>query len=369
MTVTLYDWQTALREVSGVWEDLIARGPYNPSLHPRWLDATLTAWGQDRFAHVAVVRNGADDVAVIPFAMRTQRIAGLSFRCLELCSNVFCYHAEIPSQGALTPLLQRFLAETRLPAWDVFRAVNVVADGPTAVALKSLAEHTTLSVRAGEQSPYVRIDRNWNDYLKTRAKKVRANISRSQRLMREAGETGMTWYERGCDTRTLLQQMLEIEARSWKLDAGVAIVPGTPQCAYYERLLPWLAENGILANVLHVNDRPVAYTLCAVWEGWAGQLKTSFAAQLRDGGSLVIHSSLERAFQSGCTEYDFLGAAAPHKLRWTDQIRAHEDLWLFARHLRGRAFGAVKTVADRAHAWREQRRAAAQTAADDNSET
>jgi CelD/BcsL family acetyltransferase involved in cellulose biosynthesis len=369
MTVTLYDWRTALRELSGVWADLVARRPYNPSLHPHWLDATLTAWGHDSSARVALVRGEGGDVAVIPFLVRTHTVVGAPVRCLELCSNVFSYHAEIPCEGALPLLLQRFLSDRQLPAWDALRVVNVVADSPTAAAVKSFPQRATLSVRRGEMSPYLRIELSWNDYLKTRAKKVRANISRSQRLMQQAGETGMIWYERGCDTRQLLADMLEIEARSWKLGAGVAIVAGTPQCAYYERLLPWLAANGILANVLYVKERPVAYTLCAVWQGWAGQLKTSYASELRDAGSRVIDSSLERAFHSGCTEYDFLGEAAPHKMRWTDQVRAHEDLWVFAPHLRGHALGALKTLADRAYVRRQARRAAAAPASPENSET
>lgn len=366
MTVSVYDWRTALRELSGPWGELVARRPYNPSLHPRWLDATLSAWGLDTSARVAVVRNGTA-FAVMPFLVRTRHILGLPVRCLELCSNVFSYHAEIPCDGPLDDLLQKFLSAAQLPPWDVFRVANVVADSQTAMAMRNFPRKAALSVRSGEVSPFLKIDRGWNDYLKTRTKKVRANIARSQRLMQQAGETGMTWYERGCDTRPLLQQMLEIEAHSWKLNAGVAIVAATPQCAYYERLLPWLAENGMLANVLHVNDRPVAYTLCAVWQGWAGQLKTSFASDLRDAGSRVIDSSIERAFTTGCTEYDFLGAAAPHKMRWTDRVRAHEELWLFASHLRSRALGAIKTIVDRAHKWREARHTAG-TASQENSE-
>src|SRR4030095_15215984 len=114
--------------------------------------------------------------------------------------------------------------------------------------------------------------------------------------------------------RELLETMLIVEAQSWKAAAGVAIVAGTPQCHYYERLLPWLTTHGILANVLYVKDKPVAYVLCAVSRGWVGQLKTSFVTGLKDAGSRVVDSSIERAFELGCKEYDFLGDTAPHKM-------------------------------------------------------
>jgi hypothetical protein len=246
----------------------------------------------------------------------------------------------------------------------------VVADQRTAHAIRSLDLFASVSVRAAEQSPYTLIDRDWTSYLATRAKKVRANVLRSQRLMKEAGETGMTWYESQSDARRLLDDMLRIEAKSWKIDAGAAIVAGTPQCEYYERLLPWLSENGaIMANVLYVNGQPAAYTLCATWQGWIGQLKTSFVQELRDAGSRVIHSSLERAFQKNGREYDFLGDIAPHKTRWADSIRPHENLWGFSKQLRGRLFAALKALADRRHERREQVKATASSEQVERSES
>ena len=345
-------------DIRELWESLVATGGYNPSLHPHWLGATLTSWGFGRSTRIAVVRR-ADAVAVIPFLVRRRTILGLPLRALELASNVFCYHAEVVSHGQLDLVLSEFLADRRLPRWDVFRADNLVSNGRTARAIRSLDAFAHISARAAERSPYAVIDRDWTAYLATRAKKVRANVLRSQRTMKEAGETGMTWYEAKSDARRLLDEMLQIETRSWKVGAGAAIVAGTPQCEYYERLLPWLSDIGaIMANVLYVNEQPSAYTLCANWRGWIGQLKTSFSQELRDAGSRVMHSSLERAFQTGGTEYDFLGDVAPHKTRWADAVRPHEDLWGFSKRLRGRLFATLKAFADRRHETHKQRQAA-----------
>ena len=82
-------------------------------------------------------------------------------------------------------------------------------------------------------------------------------------------------------------------------------------------------------------------------------MKTSFAQDIRDAGFRVIHASLERVFRDQAREYDFLGAAAAHKLRWTDRVRAHEDKWLFARHWRGHALLRLKRLVD---GWKRARR-------------
>jgi CelD/BcsL family acetyltransferase involved in cellulose biosynthesis len=102
-----------------------------------------------------------------------------------------------------------------------------------------------------------------------------------------------------------------------------------------------------------VKDQPAAYALCACWKGWVGQLKTSHILELGDAGSRVINSSLQRAFQEGYGEYDFLGDAAPHKLRWTDRTRRHAEYWLFARSMRGRALATAKTLGARWRKWRD----------------
>jgi CelD/BcsL family acetyltransferase involved in cellulose biosynthesis len=361
--VRLFDWDSAARELNGVWSGLITSGGFNPSLHPDWLGITLSVWGLSSSASVALVQEEGRCLAIVPFLLRRRTLAGIPLRCLELCSNVLAYHAEIVAEGDLERALRLLLADRRLPAWDALRLSNVTESGVTARAVRAVADGMDCGVssRRGERSPYLRIESPWESYLKTRPKKLRSNITRCERIMRDAGESGMTWYEAGSDVSSLLNEMLAVESGSWKSGAGIAIAADSPEAAYYTRLLPWLAQHGMLANVLYVHGKPSAYALCANWGGWIGQLKTSFSAELRDAGSRVIQASLERAFERGAREYDFLGDAAFHKLRWTESVRPHEDLWMFAPSLRGKMLAGLKRITDSWHASRAARNAAAAT--------
>lgn len=342
MTVRFYDWAAARNELLDDWQSLVRATGCNPSLHPEWLHATLTAWNKTEAAKVALVRTGAGDTAVIPFFFRRRSYWGIPVRSLELCSNVFSYHADIVCSGNPEAALSEFLGS--VPGWDVFRIANAPADGGASRALAALVGRgvSTVTTMSTETSPYVSMTGNWTEFLATRPRKVRSNISRTQRLMREAGESALVWYESGSDTGRLFAEMLDVEAQSWKADAGVSIVSGTPQGHYYSQLLPWLSRHGLLANVLYVRGRATAYTLCARWNGWFGQLKTSHAKNVKDAGSRVIDSSLERAFELGGHEYDFLGDVAPHKLRWTEQVRPHVELWAYGQHVQGRSIAFLK---------------------------
>ena len=350
--VGYYAWDTAMREIGDAWRQLIRDKGYNPSLHPDWLGATISAWGLRESTQVAVIRGRGDDLTVVPFFLQKQNLLRVPLQAVNLCTNIVSYHNQIVSSGDTAASLSALFADRAFPRWDVFRLSQVPVDGETASAVRGLdrAVVAGMSTRSGENSPYLRVAGTWQEYLATRPKKLRANISRSQRLMRDAGETGLVWYARDADWRQLLREMLEVEARSWKAAAGVAIVAGSAQYDYYERLLPWLASDGLMANVLYVKERPVAYTLCATWQGWVGQLKTSYVEGLGDAGSRVIHCSLERAFDEHQNEYDFLGDTAPHKMRWAHDVRAHEDLWVFCAHTKGRLLRLMKSAADRWHA-------------------
>lgn len=353
MTIKIYNWHDGVAELGPLWSDLVREQGLNPTLHPQWLDVTLDSHGLAGQACVALVTSNGEQ-AIVPLLRRQVSIAGVPIRCLDLCSNVISYHAALIATGGHESLIGELLTGRDLPAWDALRFGNLVCADPTAAAAERIgAAAANVLSYPGEQSPYVSIEPDWTKYLAARPKKLRANITRCIRMTQQAGETGMTWYEQDADPERLLADILEVESRSWKAGENKAIRTDSAEGSYYRRLLPWLSRNGMLANVLYVNHKPAAYVLCAKWHGWVGQLKTSFAQDIRDAGFRVIHASLERVFRDQAREYDFLGAAAAHKLRWTDRVRAHEDKWLFARHWRGHALLRLKRLVD---GWKRARR-------------
>jgi CelD/BcsL family acetyltransferase involved in cellulose biosynthesis len=184
---------------------------------------------------------------------------------------------------------------------------------------------------AGEKSPHIRIDQPWSEFLTGRGKKFRANLKRVPRTVERYGATRMVWYERPEDSQNLLECIFAIELHSWKAQAGIDIEARGHERRYYQLLIPALAANGQLcANVLHVDDKPVAYVLCCRSAAWTGQLKTSFKQAVKDAGAYAIDASVERAFDCNAKVYDFLGDATPHKLKWTSALRPHSSYWIYS---------------------------------------
>jgi CelD/BcsL family acetyltransferase involved in cellulose biosynthesis len=358
MSVTVHGWNEGVSLLRPEWEALVLSQGLNPSLHPDWLDITVGSHDLAARAMVISVTRPSGKRAIVPLLARQISVAGVPLRCLDLCSNVVSYHAGLVADGDHEDVIGEIMQSRQLAGFDVLRLGNLVSAAPTAVAAESIGlSWKNLLSYPEERSPYIAMETDWAGFLASLPKKMRANITRCIRQTQQAGETGMLWYEQGCDATRLLADILEVEARSWKASDNKAIRADAAEGTYYDRLLPWLSKTGLLANVLYVKDKPAAYVLCARWHGWVGQLKTSFAADVRDAGFRVIHASIERAWQSGQErEYDFLGDVAPHKTRWTDRIRPHESKWLFARHWRGRAMLRFKRAVD---AWKRRQPAPA----------
>jgi hypothetical protein len=354
MAIKIYPWLAGSSELRERWADCVKSGGYNPSLHPGWMDITLEAPSLQRQASIVHVSAPDAGELFVPLVTRTISIGGMPLRCLDLVGNVVSYHAELIAKGNLEPLLRELLTSRQLPAYDVLRLGNLPIDGsslPIVNRLLNDGNWRSLSY-PGQQSPYVAIDTDWTGYLPKLSKKMRANITRCIRTTQQAGDSSMVWYTDASAIDRLMADILAVEARSWKAADNKAIKEDSIEQRYYRHLLPWLAEHGLLANVLYVNQAPCAYVLCSTWNGWVGQLKTSFDQSVRDAGFRVIQASIERAYSDGAKEYDFLGDAAPHKLRWTDKIREHEDKWIFAPHLRASLLFHLKRRID---AWRARR--------------
>lgn len=336
------------------WRDLVVERGMNASLDPGWTRVIVDTI--DRAHHTVYLwtwRESGTLRAAIPFFRSRQRVLGVSMRTLELASNLMSYHAELASRDSCEDALRRFLQQQE--AWDVFRACNVPDDSATAHAIAAVARanggaHRTLR---GDASPYLPIGGSWSDYLSTRHKKFRYKLRKRADDLRANPDLNLRWFTAESECDALLEAILAVERRSWKTTQGMDISSRDFETEYHRRLLPHLAREGMLvAVVLFAAARPIAYSLCASSRGWFGHLKTSFDEEFAavSAGGIVIDASVERAFSSGASEFDFLGHDAPHKLAWTERVRRHADHMLVAPTIKARLVHGVRDVARAARA-------------------
>jgi CelD/BcsL family acetyltransferase involved in cellulose biosynthesis len=345
-------------DVLAAWDALIDANDLNPTLAPAWVQLANQTVGRRAGPMQLLIGSTATPIAIVPFFNSRERMIGLSTRILELASNFVSYHAGLVTADLHEEALTELLRDTA--QWDVFRAVNIPVDSPTARAIEAVARRmgAPLQMIAGDASPYLPIAGSWDAFLATRNKKFRYKLR--QRSQIADSTFRLEWLTSQTDCATLLRDLLTVEQSSWKAAEGMAISLRAAEIAYHEQLLPYLARNGMLLScVLYKDARPVAYSLCCQRRGWVGHLKTSFdqAFAQNSAGGIVIDASIEKAFSLGAREFDFLGHDAPHKLAWSPLVRRHADYLLFAPRFRPRLIAFARNLKSWARA-RVQRLAA-----------
>jgi len=351
MRIEAHSWDAAPASLLADWSRLVEEHGLNASLDPGWMDAAIRSHQCAPATVIVAARMNGSLAGVVPLICRRQSVHGVPLRTVDLATNLVSYHPQIigPQAGA-AELLSRSLDLAHGGNWDLLRVNQVPAGSATAEAVHELGKHTRAVTfeEAGETSPFLAIDSTWDAYLAGRDARFRANRLRDARRTQDYGSISTTWFDCSMDPAGLLADILEIERSSWKAAQGIAITSRQVERDYHERLLRFLAQHdAILANVLRFADRPVAYVLACRWHGWVGQLKTSYDDSLKHVGAYVIDESVRRAFETGAREYDFLGDATPHKLRWTETTRQHRNFWLYSSRIPARIVALGKRVASR----------------------
>ena len=328
----------ALHDYAVQWQLLVEAEALEPTQMPEWAATITNAFDVSNLVEVWCATDDQDQlISIIPFQRKSTSVYGIQLKTIELTTNIISYHA-MPLGIATHPELFTLFLET-IGQWDLCITPNLVVEEP---AYQKLLDQLNIA------SPYLTISADWDNYLASRSRSFRYRLQRKAKAVAKAGEISLRWYSDEFDIDQLLEEMLQIEANSWKVEAGMSIAHRPVEQRYYEQLLPLMATNGLLmANVLYIDKKPVAYGLCYNFKQCWGQLKTSFDDNFKEfsPGTHLVDLSVEQAFKEGAREFDFLGVRMRHKLEWTDQVRSHHNLYIYnANSMTGKIAGIVKRL-------------------------
>lgn len=332
------DWLAALREQR---QDL--------PLAPQWAWTSAAAGGLQESLHAVAIADGDGNLGFGAFLQYTERQLGIPLLTRELPGcRLVCYHSALVARRAPDALIDALVAHGGRSC-DLLYLPEVERGGPTDLAVRELAARRNWSVitRPGLRAPYLPLAADWDAFLAQRSSNFRYTLRRKQKALGELGKVTEEWFTDEASVPVLLGHVRAIEEASWKVNASMAISRSTKETTYYQLLLPWLARQGALhGNVVFVDGRPAAYSLCYVWLGRMAQMKTSFSeAYARASPGLVATAAtIRKAHELGLAEFDFLGDMMPHKAVWTSLTRDHDHLFVYTGRIRGRVVGLLKKL-------------------------
>lgn len=334
--------RAAVASLAPEWEDLIGRTGRACFFSSReWLDAWLASFRTEQPLALLLARRGSTLVGLLPLLEGTRGwlcggSGGLEGPVNEQtpCGSLLC-------EGDPAPILAAFLGHVRRTRGRVpLHLPLFAADGAPVQALREIAAEGRYRVaeKPSRCSARVLAHGSWSDYLATRSKHAQREWRRKRKRLDEAGRVEIRTVTAAAELPGALQEVIDVESRSWKHGEGTSFQRETGVEDFYRRLAEGCAARGWLRLfLLYLDGRPAAHCFAVVYGGELLALKTSFAAELANlspGLALMLAVS-ELAFGEGLAAVDLLGHPDRWKLEMANEQRPHVDLCVFPRaHVR-----------------------------------
>ena len=348
---TVGDYE-GLLALEPAWNGLVdAAGIGHPFLSHEWIRTWWECFGAGKQLHVLVVKAGSEPIAIAPFMRCQGRIGGLNVRRLQLIANVQTPRSDVivgqRAPEAYQALWDCLAAQRAL--WDALVLPQIPADAATLDTLRELARRdgflTGTWRRPSDQSPWVRLTGNWDDYFAGLARKHRSNLRNRLKRLEQTGPLEVRSVSAGAEIGPALDQGFTLEAAAWKGRRGTAIRCSSEVRLFYTRLAAWAAQRGWLRlQFLTVGDRPIAFAYMFCFKKTLFLLKPGYdpAFSALSPSNVLLSKVLREAFAEGLAAFDFLGEDDCWKLDWTSEVKPHSWLFVFPDTPRSRLLHFVK---------------------------
>ncbi|HXX66123.1 MAG TPA: GNAT family N-acetyltransferase, partial [Polyangiaceae bacterium] len=243
--------------------------------------------------------------------------------------------------GDPTALPQLWDAILREACWDCFELRGVPVDSPLATSLPDLARRDGLSVYTREIARMP-----WFEIAGIEQRIHRRFRGDMRRLERQLGGIELESIRRF--DRTALRDFYRLEVSGWKGDAGTAIALDRRLVAYYGAIARVFAPRGQL-SLAFVRARGERIAGCIALEDETCFYLLKIAHDPRYAhygpGQLLVRETALDAGRRGLRLYDLLGRDSAYKMKWTDRVRPHVEVRIYASSLRARTRRCIREIA------------------------
>lgn len=312
---------TSVANIAAEWDDLALRTGARPFARPGWIGAWWNAFGAGALDVLAVRRQG-ELAGVLPVSRRWGGV--------HAPTN---WHTPVFDAVVADDEARRELYEAALSRAQVYAQLRFLGDDAEVAAAAARERRFSVETRVLQSSPYVPLE---GEVAKPREKVFRRT---REKLAADGGLT-LDLHDGAAGIDSTLPEFLELEGSGWKLEQGTAVVSRPDTLRFYTDVMRWAAAEGILRLFfLRVGGRAIATECCLVQDGSTYNVKGGYDPAHRkiSPGMLIADSIINWSKEQGFHTYEFLGAAEPWKLEWTDLTRDRVAVEAFSRRAGGAA--------------------------------
>jgi CelD/BcsL family acetyltransferase involved in cellulose biosynthesis len=337
-------------QMGPVWDDLVDRArPAHPFLSHDWFRSWWDAFGHEGQLHVVVVRDRRGPIAIAPLMRARGHLLGLAVDAVGPILNDHTPRFEFiltDHPRAACRTIWEHLRRVGRP-WQLLSVRQVPTGSITLDSIVACAEEDGYLVgrRAADASPYVSFSGTWQRFYAARSRNHRAKVNKGLHRLSRLGAVTLETVAAEPDIEAALADGFRIEAAAWKARNGTAIVSDGAVDTFYRTLASRAARAGTLRLLfLNLAGRRIAFAYALESHNRLFVLKAGYDPEFARFSPYNVLCALifQDGFARRLDEYEFLGGNEEWKLRWTDQVRTHEWLYVFPPTLRMRAVYEMK---------------------------
>lgn len=354
ITTQVIDSFEGMQALSAEWLDLLSRYEgRNLFLTPVWNRAWWKAFGADKKLRVFVFRAGGRLVGVLPCMRHTLRLKGLPVRVLGSFSNPHTSRTDLIVEPGFEQVVAQALASALDEAsgeWDMALLQQLPGDAKwlphfmQAVAASGLPMNGPTE---GIGKCYLPLTQTWDAYLEARGGHFRRNIGKTERRLERAGAVNYIHsIDPAADARDF-KVFADVEARSWKGDAGDAHL-GAEGWAF-QREFATAYDEGITCDnwIVELDGKPVCIVHTVAYDRVSYCFQTLYDQAARDTyvGRAAVTKHFEHVFDSGRYDVLDLNGNSEFCKSWSETERSFVSLQLFNKRLYSRLLRTLRQLA------------------------
>ncbi len=306
------------------WEALLARGGRQALfVTPEWLGAWADELGQGWAPLLLGVWDDGVLVGVTPFAIRRRpaapfaTVSWLGIGCSDYLGPLV---AERQGEAAVYAALSALLEAE--PSWGLLDLPRLPAESPATSWLVEAARAHGMAVRLlpDYACPEIRLQGDWSAYLQVRGQHFRHWLRSKRRKLERQGTVQYLHLNDPVAVERALECAAGLHAARWQGRYNSSLFSGSqPGQRFYRRAVTALARRGWTdLAFLELNGEAIAFALGFQSGGCYAYYTPAHAPafdKLSPGGLLLAHL-VERAYELGLEEFDFMLGDEEYKVSW-----------------------------------------------------
>lgn len=334
------------RRLRSAWNELLKSQPSENMvfLTHEWFHCWWKRFSKASHLYVIVAKDNDKIIGIAPLMIRKVFFRGLPVKLVSFIENGNSLHNNfIVDKARRTKVLQAIIEELfrRKQEWDLIEINNIPEDSLNIGILRDILIKKSIlfAEKNGLNSPYLKIELDWESYLKRRSGKSRKTLRNIQNRFKKQGDFLIQRIDDLEGYEKVKPQLYDIARNSWMEEIGDSLNSPANRL-FFDELSHAASERGwLIIWLLQLNGEPIAFEYHLKYKGKVHALRASHKKTYSNmsPGVFLDYHIIKHLFESrDIDEYDLGGSADFYKRKWTKDHRNHINVHIFKKSIYSR---------------------------------